>query len=116
MPPLGSSPMIQDPIEKFLATEMSKNYNAAVQDILSIYSGLMDIKTLDVFEFFTEAIDEPLDFGFTNTTETCVTPDVTKGAFCKKRNTYLFWDALHPTKTANALLAERALETLADPD
>ena len=117
MPPLGMSPLIQGSDAKNAATGLSWMYNMLVQNtVLSLYAADMNIKTVDVFGFATEVLSAPLDFGFTNTTETCVTPYVTEGAFCKDRDEYLLWDALHLTKTANALLAERALQTLADLD
>jgi hypothetical protein len=117
MPPLGMSPLITDPDAKIAATGLSWMYNLMVQDtVLSLYSDVMNIKTVDVFGFATEVLGAPLDFGFSNTTETCVTPYVTKGAFCKDRDAYLLWDALHLTKKANALLAERALQTLTGSD
>ncbi len=117
MPPLGISPLITDPDAKIAATGLSWMYNLLVQQtVLSLYAGDMNIKTVDFFGFATEILSAPLDFGFTNTTDTCVTPFVTEGAFCKDRNAYLLWDALHLTRKANALLAERALQVLTESD
>ena len=44
------------------------------------------------------------DNGFTNTDTPCLAFGVTAGAFCKDRDDYLFWDAIHPTKEAHAIL------------
>ena len=117
MPPLGASPLIQDQPTKDLVTGMSLGYNVAVQaDVLSYYADSMNIKTVDFFGFFIDVMGAPQDFGLTNTTETCVTPGVTSGAFCKDRDAYLFWDVLHPTKKVHALFAEVALAELPVPD
>ena len=54
--------------------------------------------------------------GFSNVTDSCITPYVLKDAFCKNRDEYFWWDVVHPTRTAHALLAEFALGQLPVPD
>lgn len=76
----------------------------------------MNISVIDFFAFFTVVTEMPEVFGFTNIMESCVTFGVTKGAFCKDRNEYFFWDPLHPTKKVHALLGEFALGQLPVPD
>jgi phospholipase/lecithinase/hemolysin len=58
----------------------------------------------------------PETFGFTNLDDPCITPFVTKGAFCKDRDGYFWWDLLHPTKKTHVLLADYALAYLPVPD
>ena len=72
----------------------------------------MNVLTVDFFAEVTSVLTMPEEYGFTNITDACITPYVHKGAFCKKRNEYFWWDQLHPTKEAHALLAEFALEKL----
>jgi phospholipase/lecithinase/hemolysin len=83
--------------------------------VIDVLPGDMNVYTVDFFTDVTEVLTTPEDFGFTNVTDSCITPYVHKGAFCKKRNEYFWWDQLHPTKTAHALLAEFALEQLSQP-
>ena len=52
-------------------------------------------------------------FGFSNVTESCITPEVIRRAICSKPDEYLFWDGIHPTRIAHAILARRAEEILA---
>jgi len=72
----------------------------------------MNVFTVNFFSDVTEVSTTPEEFGFTNVTDACITPYVRKGAFCKDRNEYFWWDQLHPTKKAHALLAEFAREQL----
>jgi outer membrane lipase/esterase len=113
--PLGLSPMIPDDGSKELLNALSMGYNAAVQMVLAAYAGEpfnMNISTFDLFDSFADMAANPEAYGFGNVAETCVTYGVTKDAFCKNRDEYLFWDPLHPTRKAHALLAEEALEQL----
>ena len=113
--PIGLSPMIPDDGSKEFVNALSMGYNAAVQAVLLVYAGEpfnMNIATFDVFGTFMEMAATPEAYGFTNVAETCVTFGVRKDAFCKDRDEYLFWDPLHPTKQAHAIMAEIALDQL----
>lgn len=81
-------------------------------NVIDVLPGNMNVFTVDFFSDVTEVLTTPEEFGFTNVADSCITPYVRKGAFCKKRNEYFWWDQLHPTKEAHALLAEFALEKL----
>ena len=87
-----------------------------LQSVVDFYSGNMNISTVDFFGLITEVMLAPGTYGFTNVTDSCVTPGVLVDAFCKDRDGYFFWDPLHPTKKAHALLAEFALGQLPVPD
>ena len=45
-------------------------------------------------------------FGFTNTTQACVSVPSCVGGSTATQNSYLFWDSVHPTASAHALLAD----------
>jgi len=112
-PPLEKSPIVpEDPTQPSL----SAIYNYVfLQPVVAGYSGEpfnMNISTVDFFAFIMTMLNSPEAYGLTNVTETCITPYVTKGAFCKDREEYFFWDPLHPTKKVHALLAEFALGQL----
>jgi phospholipase/lecithinase/hemolysin len=112
IPPMGTSPMVPADA-KDAANGLSWLYNLYVQQqVITFYSGLMNVSVVDIFTFFTGLIGNQENFGLTNVTETCVTPFVLDGAFCKNRDEYLFWDPLHPTKKVHELFAEFALAQL----
>ncbi|MDH5617380.1 MAG: SGNH/GDSL hydrolase family protein [Gammaproteobacteria bacterium] len=113
-PNLGAAPAVA-PEFKTLVARMSFQFNQILAGTLAAYfpSGL-NFYDLDMFGFVTAASAMPEGFGFTNGTTPCLTFGVTNGAFCKERDAYLFWDAIHPTKTAHRLLGEIALGALPD--
>lgn len=92
---------------------LSLMYNYLLQTIV-VEPNLerMNFSAFDTFSVFSGLVLHPEDYGFTNVTDACVTPEVLQDAFCKNRDEYVFWDQLHPTKTAHALIAEHALEHL----
>ena len=115
--PLEKSPLVpQDPTQPSL----SAIYNYLfLQPVIASYAGEpfnMNISTVDFFAFVSMVLNSPEVYGFTNVADTCITPYVTKDAFCKNRDEYFFWDGLHPTKKVHALLAEFALGQLPVPD
>mgnify|MGYP001818800100 FL=1 len=116
LPDLGKAPITPDGGEA-AGRAMSEEYNAALSFfVIQPYSGVMNISLVDFFYFTDTLAAMPETFGFTNIADACITPYVTKGAFCKNRDEYLWWDLLHPTKTTHALFAEYALANLPVPD
>jgi phospholipase/lecithinase/hemolysin len=114
-PPMGVFPGVPADF-KAEANYLSEMYNyGLVQGLVEAYSGVMNISTVDFFAFTKVVMAMPEIFGFTNIEDSCVTPGVVKKAFCQYRNGYFFWDALHPTKTAHAVMGRYALKHLPDP-
>ena len=110
VPPMGVFPGV--PVDfKAEANFLSAMYNYdLVQAVVDGYSGPMNISVVDFFAFTTVVMATPEIFGFTNISDSCVTPGVVKQAFCKQRNGYFFWDNLHQSKAAHALMGEFALD------
>ena len=116
LPDLGTAPITPDGGEAS-GREQSEDYNEALEFfVVGPFSGVMNISYVDFFDFVDIVMGMPETFGFTNVTDPCITPYVTKGAFCKKRDEYFWWDLLHPTKKAHALLGDYALANLPVPD
>jgi phospholipase/lecithinase/hemolysin len=115
LPDMGSAPFIP-PEAKADATEASIGFNYFfLQSIVDFYNGPpfnMNITTVDFFALTTMVLATPEEYGFTNVTDSCVTLGVINGAFCKDRDSYFFWDPLHPSKSAYALMAEFTLPQL----
>ena len=111
---LGAGPLVP-PEGKADATALVKYFNyVLLQGVIDTYSSVpnINISLVDFFAATTTLISLPGNFGLTNVTDSCTTPDVTKGAFCKNRDEYFWWDNLHPTKKVHAVLAEFALANL----
>ena len=75
----------------------------------------MNVFTVNFYADVTKVLMEPEKYGFTNVSDACITPYVRKGAFCKNRDEYFWWDQVHPTKEGHVLLAQFALRCLTEP-
>ena len=95
--PLGAKP---------IAYALSDTFNALLAQQLAA-KGIAH-ETLDLFTIVSQMSAAPGAYGLTDGTTTCLAFGVTAGAFCKDRDEYLFWDGIHPTKTAHRLLGEIA--------
>jgi phospholipase/lecithinase/hemolysin len=120
IPPAEYSPLANGGVlPELIPTFLSEAYNAQLYLELFVDSPLPDdinIATVDFFNIFKEIMAMRESLGFTNVTDTCITYYVTKGAFCKNRDEYFWWDVVHPTKKVHALLGEIALIYLPELD
>ena len=115
-PNVGLTPAVRafGPEAEVAALQLSVLYNqglAQALDGLAVLPGI-SIARFDVFSLLGEVVADPEAAGFTNVTESCITPDVFVGAICKRPSDYLFWDGVHPTRAGHRYLAEAALEAL----
>jgi phospholipase/lecithinase/hemolysin len=109
-----------------LTDEHNQKLELAISELNQSLSGA-NITQLDVNSIFGEIIENPNQFGFTNTTDswsnTVLTfcPDAFLGAdgsveSCDENipdpDEYLFWDLIHPTEATHQVLANEALHTL----
>ena len=116
VPPMGIYPGVPADFKEE-ANFLSVMYNYGfVQAVVDGYSAQMNVSTVDFFGFISAVMEAPGIFGFTNVVDSCVTPGVVPGAFCKQRNGYFFWDNLHQSKTAHALMGEYALGQVPDSE
>jgi phospholipase/lecithinase/hemolysin len=84
------------------ATQFSILYNAGLNAALGSVPG---VQIIDIFTEFQNLVSNPQDFGLTNSTHACVTPDQPPYA-CKKPDEFVFWDGVHPTKVTHSIIAD----------
>jgi phospholipase/lecithinase/hemolysin len=97
-----------------LATQaFNLGLSAPIVGVLDQLSALPDssFQLLDAFQLLNDITADPTAFGLTNVEDACVTPNIPPFK-CDKPDEFLFWDGIHPTKVAHALLAEEAATVL----
>lgn len=73
------------------------------------YSNLT-LNLLDIYGLEQNLLANPSQFGFTNTTTACKSGDVGWGGkVCSNPNSYVYWDAFHPTARVHSLIGNAAL-------
>jgi outer membrane lipase/esterase len=65
----------------------------------------------DANKLVHDIVDMPQSFGLTNVVDACVMPGIPPFV-CDAPDKYLFWDGLHPTTAAHALVARAVAQTL----
>jgi len=119
--PLGYAPGVALVGDPEAANALAAVFNAMLQGTIdgvvsdSDFPNL-NISTAGLFDFGMTLMTFSEEFGFTNITESCITYFVIENAYCDKPKEYFFWDMLHPTKAAHALLGRHALGHLPVPD
>ncbi|MFQ5635229.1 MAG: SGNH/GDSL hydrolase family protein [Gammaproteobacteria bacterium] len=115
LPDIGLTPeaIAGGPAIQAGATFLSTTHNAALAAAIpGLESSLgINIIDLDIFAILNDIIANPASFGFTNTTDPCFTGAVGvggPGTVCGTPSDYIFWDGIHPTTTAHALIGNLA--------
>ena len=98
------------------ASQLSQVFNTGLQGVVQYANGLAgaNARMLDLYGLLEEIIASPGTYGFTNTTDACVTPNVPPFQ-CSQPDEYVFWDGVHPTHAVHALIAQRAIEVMSAP-
>lgn len=108
LPDLGKTPAaLADPAAAAVASAASGAFDTEwVTDLAKLQSSGIDVVGFNVAALFAELEADPSKYGFTNITGSAIT---TPGA---DPDQYLFWDDVHPTAAADALLADEAYADL----
>jgi phospholipase/lecithinase/hemolysin len=119
VPDVGATPAVRTlgPLAQAFGSQLALAYNAeltGLRGLLMVQLAGADIRILDVHATLDTVLAQPALFGFTNSTEACVTPGVAPYR-CTNANQYVFWDGVHPTAALHALVARQAGAVLATP-
>lgn len=116
LPDLGNTPVAYSVDQSFPGTSAALNalteaHNTGLSTALNDLSQSFDINIIPFYvdSLFEEVLDNPGKFGFTNTTDACISDPV---ACAANPNGYFFWDQQHPTTAVHQILAERAYSAL----
>jgi len=126
LPDLGITPLaLADPTNAWLATALSEGFNTGLSQA---YAGLqwtlndptLSLITFDVMARQRAVAFNPAAFGFSNVTTPCYAgapggPGDPVAALCTDATGYFYWDRLHPTTAAHALLGSQMLAAVPEP-
>jgi outer membrane lipase/esterase len=107
VPDLGVTPYITSQGKTAIqnAKALSAYFDAQVlADLQPLAAGGMTIIDLNTFKLIDDAVNHPAKYGFTDTTDSCLTTI----SVCSNPDNYLFWDDLHPTAAGQALIGQQA--------
>ncbi len=117
MPDLGRTP-------EFLGTALSGTMTGATlafnalldSEIMSLGLSLPDASFIqfDTFNFFSEALARPGDFGMSNVTGACIDSLACLSSPTEQMTT-LFWDGVHPTTAGHQVLAMAFVRAVPEP-
>lgn len=116
IPNVGLTPAIRSlgPDAAGLADALSRGFNDAVEaNVLASLQGLPDVQLfrLNAYDKIQSIVAQPSEFGLSNVHAPCITPQ-SAPYHCQNFDEYLFWDGIHPTKAAHAIIAHEAAAAL----
>jgi phospholipase/lecithinase/hemolysin len=117
-PNVGLTPAIRaldsvSPGAAFLAGQLSQGFNGGLDGVVGQLSTLpgVSLTRLDAEGILNRLVNTPAQFGLTNVTTACVTPDVAPFT-CQSPDEFLYWDGIHPTEAVHAILAQETASAL----
>lgn len=110
---IGATPLVrgQGAFVAAAASQLSAQFNAGlaaqVTAIRTASPGL-ELVLVDVGALTAQVLANPSQFGFTNTTQACVSGTTA----CATPDSYFFWDNFHPTAATGRLVSARAITAI----
>lgn len=112
---LGHTPLARSEGEEFEARAYSLVFNTELATQLGSASSnfpTTDIYQFDTYSFQNDIIQNPVNYGFTDVQDPCVSLLVFS---CDNPDGHLYWDSVHPTTRAHALLASAFISAVPEP-
>ncbi len=115
-PNIALTPAIRSlpPAAQGLMSALTQGFNANLAGVLGqLSAGLpgVTVTRLDAYQLLNAIVADPAAYDLTSVTTACLTPNEAPFS-CQQPDEYLFWDGIHPTKAAHALLAQLAASVL----
>lgn len=108
LPDLGNLPAVRaNPYAHILKLLINAHNVSLTQSLTGLkqrFGAKVQIIEFDTYTLYQEALSNPLRFGFTNITDSCLSNQV----ICSNPDQFLFWDGIHPTAAAHRILGEHA--------
>lgn len=92
---------------------LAQAFNTNLGVVLATLRSLPDITIteFDLYGTFSAIHEDPAAFGMTDVTHPCISPN-DPPFVCKHPGTYFFWDGIHPTTAAHAIIAHDIAQLL----
>ncbi|PKH03857.1 GDSL family lipase [Psychromonas sp. MB-3u-54] len=121
VPDIGQTPAVKVLDYRFpglagAATDLTNAFNFALQNLQENLNLLpnIDVRIFDAYALLNKIITNPDDYGIEVTDVPCIKPNDPPYK-CKKPDSYLFWDGIHPTKAVHKIMAHEAADVLSTP-
>ncbi|MCB2001814.1 MAG: PEP-CTERM sorting domain-containing protein, partial [Rhodoferax sp.] len=114
LPDLGMIPENRGKTTQASATSATQLWNSELLAMVMDLTDQASFYFLDVYSEFNALLANPASYGFTNTTGQCRSLGFlgfTENS-CSNPSTWAFWDAIHPTTAAHAVLGRAAAAVL----
>lgn len=104
LPPLGKTPAYRGTADEAVLDALAVAFNTALAARLAPWESDPDVTVhqLDIYGGFLDMLADPGGYGLENVTDRAI--DAPPGT---DADTYLFWDDVHPTTAAHAMIADR---------
>ena len=120
IPDLSKTPYVRflgltDPTIPAIASQITNEFNTALESVASGFSvspGLQYFRLFDANALLDLVISSPGKFHLLDAIDRCTVPLVKANAICSMPDSYLFWDATHPTTAAHFIIAKTVFDLL----
>jgi phospholipase/lecithinase/hemolysin len=107
-----------DPVKSKAFSDLSIAFNSQLAtqlNSLSLNNPELDITAFQTDALFAEVRNNPGAFGFSNTTNRCISAPSCITGDPAAQSTYLFWDGTHPTTAGHAMIGQRFYQAVYEP-